>query len=1021
MVKRDNFFLRLVSFLIAIFFTFFSFFPSPAVAREKFVTVINPLRGNDFWQTKDQSPLDFVSFQKKLFKKVGVDATWLLRPDVLFDSDLSSFFTDDEFKNDELGVFLEVTPLWAKKAGVAYIGGRGWSLAEDVFLSGYNPKDRKKLLGSAFERFKEIFGYYPKTIGAWHVDPYTANLAREKYKIEAILICADQFSTDGYQIWGGWWGVPFYPSKKNLLVPAASKKDKLDVVILWWAARDPLNGYGPSVAESTFSVQVNDYATYHKLDASYFSSLADLYLNPREGEFGQLTIGLENGYELKTYGNGFRKQVIILSQKGTAFVKASEFASWYKSRFPNLSPPHQIGGKDLLGSQKEAEWIMDINKRVGLVKKSNDKWVVRDLRLYQPAWPDPYLRTKNLAGKLYWNIPAKIDSVREIGEVKEWSGKVVFANDNLHLYRDNWWWTLPVLFIFLVCMKLFRPPFKALLLIVLGGLIFSLTMVRSGRLYDFGMGFWGPNGHDGIWHLSLMNQTIKKIPPKNPVFAKESLKNYHWGFDLLAGWLAKLLPFSSLTVYFRLLPVTFAFLIGFLSFYLAKSVTGKFWVGFWFAFLNFFAGSFGWIVTLLRERKIGGESLFWSMQSISTLLNPPYAFSLVVLFVGMIIWVKKRRIGRWYEGVILGILFGILVGIKVYAGILSGLSLFSFWYFQKKKKRANLFDLWSWIIAALVSTIILFSIGVFSGRPSLVFKPLWFVHSLVESFDKLYLPKIAVLRINLVANWLSWKLPFLLLLEVFLIGVFVLGNLGTRILGWFELARRVTRRQLRDFDLLVIPLLVYSFIFPLLFVQRGTTWNTIQFFYYFLLFSNFYFAFFLARLTESESRKRRFLLLLTLLLSLPTTISTLKGYLGFPSPATIPYYELEGLEFLKNQREGIVLTFPYDEFKKSGITAPLPLYLYESTAYVSALTEKISFLEDEMNLQITGYPWRERKEKVKRFFNTQDKIWSRGFLLNNSIDYLYLVNDQKLPLQPADLGIKMIFDNGQVRIYQVLK
>ena len=74
-----------------------------------------------------------------------------------------------------------------------------------------------------------------------------------------------------------------------------------------------------------------------------------------------------------------------------------------------------------------------------------------------------------------------------------------------------------------------------------------------------------------------------------------------------------------------------------------------------------------------------------------------------------------------------------------------------------------------------------------------------------------------------------------------------------------------------------------------------------------------------------------------------------------------------------------------------------------------------------MNLEITGYPWQKRLEDSKKFFTTYDRIWARGFLLNNKIDYIYLVNDQKFNLQLGDLGLKQLFNNGQVRIYQVIK
>ena len=34
-------------------------------------------------------------------------------------------------------------------------------------------------------------------------------------------------------------------------------------------------------------------------------------------------------------------------------------------------------------------------------------------------------------------------------------------------------------------------------------------MVKSGLVYDYGMGFWGPNGHDGVWHVSLASSLAR--------------------------------------------------------------------------------------------------------------------------------------------------------------------------------------------------------------------------------------------------------------------------------------------------------------------------------------------------------------------------------------------------------------------------------------------------------------------------------------------------------------------------------
>ena len=209
-------------------------------------------------------------------------------------------------------------------------------------------------------------------------------------------------------------------------------------------------------------------------------------------------------------------------------------------------------------------------------------------------------------------------------------------------------------------------------------------------------------------------------------------------------------------------------------------------------------------------------------------------------------------------------------------------------------------------------------------------------------------------------------------------------------------------------------------LMPLVFVQKGTAWNTIQFFYYFLFFANFYAAVVFASLMKLKTDQKWLLLALIILLTIPTSLGTLKGYLGSPPPTALSKGELEALSFLKNQKKANVLTFFYNPFEKENYQlTPLPLYAYETTAYVSAFSGKQTFLEDEMNLLISGYEIKQRGEDELKFFITEDEIWARGFLLNNRIGYIYLNNKQKFLLSEEQLGIEKIFDNGEARIYQV--
>ena len=111
------------------------------------------------------------------------------------------------------------------------------------------------------------------------------------------------------------------------------------------------------------------------------------------------------------------------------------------------------------------------------------------------------------------------------------------------------------------------------IIVLLSSILISITMFRSGIKYNFGIGFWGPNGHDAIWHLSLINQLKTNIPPQNPIFSGTILSNYHWGFDFLVALISKLTYLDASLLYFQILPFVFALLIGFLSYKLAFSLT----------------------------------------------------------------------------------------------------------------------------------------------------------------------------------------------------------------------------------------------------------------------------------------------------------------------------------------------------------------------------------------------------------------------------------------------------------------
>jgi len=251
------------------------------------------------------------------------------------------------------------------------------------------------------------------------------------------------------------------------------------------------------------------------------------------------------------------------------------------------------------------------------------------------------------------------------------------------------------------------------ILVLLGTITWSLTMVKSGLVYDYGMGFWGPNGHDGVWHVAVV-ENLARGSFNMPVFAGEMLGNYHVGFDLIVAFVHRITTIPIVNLYFQIIPLILAFLIGLLTYkfvYLWRRSRKE---AFWATFFVYFGGSWGWLVSLVSGGGLGGESLFWAQQSISTLINPPFALSLVLILYGLLLLMRKQT-----RATLIGstLIFGSLIQVKAYAGVLvlGGLLVVGLYNFWRRKGSALLKV---FLFSTLLSLVLFFPANW--GSPSLL-------------------------------------------------------------------------------------------------------------------------------------------------------------------------------------------------------------------------------------------------------------------------------------------------------------
>lgn len=538
-------------------------------------------------------------------------------------------------------------------------------------------------------------------------------------------------------------------------------------------------------------------------------------------------------------------------------------------------------------------------------------------------------------------------------------------------------------------------------------------VIRSGLIYDYGIGYWGPSGHDSVWHLSLINHINNPLSIDMPVYAGAKLKNYHPFFDILISTLSSITKTNSSVWLFQIYPIVSSILFVYLSFILGKLITNNFFGGLLLMATNSLSNSFGWLISIFRFGNFSGESMFWAMQSPSNQINQPYSLSLIfILILLYIIYKQKHSSGLSpNQSLIVFILLVLLPITKSYSAIV-GFGVFGIYTLISYSKTRNIKNIILLILSFLVAYILF---TIYNPNPSslLVFKPFWFVNSMIDSTDKLFLPKLSSYRNTLES--MSVFNAKLILIYLFSVLVFIVGNYSWRLFGLFSLANLSNY-----FNKSILFLIVVLTVIPMFFIQKGTSWNTIQFMYYALFLSNIFLSLYLNNVYHKKYGK--LLIIVIFASSFLAYIGMAPNYFGKLPPASLPTKEIQALSFLSSQPKGTVLTVPYDKFIKSNYPiAPVPLYAYESTSYVSAYSHQKTYLEDEMNVGNSGYDLETRRYQSSKFFLQQNINEDRGFLVNNQIDYIYITGLQKrlVNLNTQSLSLILLFENPDVLIYRV--
>jgi hypothetical protein len=507
--------------------------------------------------------------------------------------------------------------------------------------------------------------------------------------------------------------------------------------------------------------------------------------------------------------------------------------------------------------------------------------------------------------------------------------------------------------------------------LIMLGTAFQLFLVApSGITTGEGVAFYGINFHDGVWHVALMELLQQPFPPANPISGNVTLTGYHYLVDLFGSEWARLFGLSPLLLTFRLMPALFALITGAGVWAITRRLKVKPIGQAVAVVMTYLGGSFSYALPLLGKNTNPGESAFWAQQAITTYINLPLGISFAVMLIVLVLVLNYEKTRQPWNVILAGFIAGSVISIKAYGGLLLLVALGGWFLHNLIKKQHVKAHVAAGAIMVSISLLLVFP-SIKQGAQTFVYEPGWFLKTMMEAPDRFNYPNWEKLRLTYVSHG---NYPRLIQLWGTAFLLFIGGNMGMRLVSFPILLSRWKRAgsQLRTFLGLTFIMILIATLMPMLFIQAGTVWNTVQFFYYALFFSGIYTGIAVGFL---PSKWTPLLALGILILALPSNVNTVNDYASKyikGEAEVIEHDHVEALVALKLEPEGMVLA-PY----------------YEN-AYITAFSGKPVWFGDKTQADILLLESEENILELRRYFiECKSEAQFKDFINHHNIRYVY--------------------------------
>ena len=353
----------------------------------------------------------------KQLNDYGFRSTFLLQYDALISPEFQRLMKKAESDGHEVGAWWEITEPHVKKAGLEWRGRYPWDWHAHVgFATGYTPQERERLVDVYMEEFRNIFGYYPTSVGSWFIDAHTLAYMYDRYNIVASCNCKDQVGTDGYTLWGGYWNQAYYPSRLNAYMPAQTEEGQIPVPVFRMLSSDPIYQYYSGLGDNSQGVLTLEPVYTDAGGGGGVQKWIDWFLPAMvESEsltFNYVQAGQENSFGWKSMKKGLEMQMPVfrkLTDEGQFRVETlSESGRWYKDNF-SVTPASAVTvSDDFLNEGKSAIWYDSRFYRAGLYW-SGTEFIIRDIHMFDEKIESDYLRKPLTTTYCEYTTPPFVD------------------------------------------------------------------------------------------------------------------------------------------------------------------------------------------------------------------------------------------------------------------------------------------------------------------------------------------------------------------------------------------------------------------------------------------------------------------------------------------------------------------------------------------------------------------------------------------------------------------------------------